>query len=73
MGAKKPVFPDKWVSCHFTSLSTFICANNSCILITILNQAVATLKCHSMAVAVLLAKEEPPLAPGDDAYRVLTL
>lgn len=73
MGAKKPVFPDKWVSCHFTSLSTFICANNSCMLITILNHAVAMLKCHSMAVAVLLAKEKPPLAPGDGAYPPLTL
>lgn len=71
MGAKKPVFPDKWVSCHFTSLSTFICANNSYILITILNHAVAVPKCHP--VAVLLAKEKPPLAPGGDAYPALTL
>lgn len=61
---KKSVFTDEGVSCHFTSFSAFIHANNSCILITTLNHTVATLKRYSVAVAVLLAKENPPMAPG---------
>lgn len=61
---KKSVFTDEGVSCHFTSFSASIRANNSCILIATLNHTVATLKRYSVAVAVLLAKEA-------DAYSAL--